>query len=193
MNSWCQQLFGCCLGFGSTDRRNEADWGSTPSVISSAPSTHRSAESVEAPFDPFGRFDHRHLGYLDCHRVERQLCHLYPDVQRDPELLRLVHRPRATLVRPTDLIQALTAWGYSVTAIPGPARQRALHKCSHKEIDVVPSLVPDEYRCIACVDRKAAADGRYNEAHLKFAPLGVRACTDSSDAAGPSQKCPAPE
>ena len=185
MPSWFRQLFSCCSGFGRTDRRNEADWGSTPSVISSAPSTHRSAESVEVPFDPFGLDDHRHLGYLDCHRIERQLCHLYPDVQRDPELLRLVHRPRATLVRPADLIQALTAWGYSVTAVPGPARQRALHKCSHKEIDVIPSLVPDEYLCIACVDQKAAADGRYSEAHLKFAPLGVRACIDSSDAAGP--------
>ena len=185
MSSWFRRPFGCCSGFGRTDRRNEADWGSTPSVISSAPSTHRSAESIEVPFDPFGLDDHHHLGYLDCHRVERQLCHLYPSIQRDPELLRLVHRPRATLVRPADLIQALTAWGYSVTAVPGPARQRALHKCSHKEIDVIPSLVPDEYLCIACVDQKAAADGRYREAHLKFAPLGVRASIDSSDAAGP--------
>ena len=88
-------------------------------------------------------------------------------------------------MRPADLIQALTAWGYRVTTVPSPSRQRALHKCSHEEIDVIPSLVPDEYLCIACVDQKAAADGRYREAHLKFAPLGVRAGIDSSDAAGP--------
>ena len=179
-----RQLFSHCVGFNCGTKRNEVDWGSTPSVISSAPSTHRPAESVEAPFDPFRLADHRHLCYTDCHRVERQLCHLYPDVPRDPALLQLVHRPRATLVRPADLIQALTAWGYDVTAVPSPARQRALRKCSHKEIDVIPSLVADEYLCIACVDRQAAADGRYNEAHLKFPPLGVRACPNSSDTAG---------
>ena len=179
-----KQLFGHCVGFSCGTKRNEVDWGSTPSVISSAPSTQCSAESVEAPFDPFGCADHRHLCYTDCRRVERQLCHLYPDVPRDPALLQLVHRPRATLVRPADLIQALTAWGYDVTAVPSPARQRALRKCSHKEIDVIPSLVADEYLCIACVDRQAAADGRYNEAHLKFPPLGVRACPNSSDTAG---------
>ena len=183
MNSWCQQLFGCCLGPGSTDRRNEADWGSTPSVTSSTPSTHRSAEPIEVPFDPFGLDGHRHLGYLDCHRVECQLGYLYPNIQRDPELLELAHRPRAPLVRPADLIQALAAWGYSVTAAPDTARQRALHKCSHKEIDVIPSLVPGEYLCIACVDRRAAADGRYSEAHLRFTPLGVPADIDPSGAA----------
>ena len=179
------QLFGRCVGFDCGTKRNEVDWGSTPSVISSASSTHCSAESVALPFDPFRLADHRHLGYLDCHRVERQLCHLYPDVQRDPELLRLVHRPRATLVRPADLIQALTAWGYDVTAVPSPARQRALRKCNHTTTDVVPSLVPGEYLCIACVDRQAAADGRYREAHLKFPPLGVRARAGSSDLPSP--------
>ena len=185
MSSWFRQLFGCCSGFGRSDLQNEPEWGSTPSVISSASSTSRSAESAEVPFDPFGLDGHRHLGYLDCHRVERQLCHLYPSIQQDPELLRLVHRPRATLVRPADLVQALASWGYSVTAVPGPARQRALHKCSHKEIDVVPSLVPDEYLCIACVDQKAAADGLFQEAHLRFAPLGVRTYIDGSGAVGP--------
>ena len=180
-----RQLFSHCVGFNCGTKRNEVDWGSTSSVTSSAPSTHRSAESVGVPFDPFGLAAHRHLCYTDCHRVERQLCHLYPDVPRDPALLRLVHRPRATLVQPTDLIQALTAWGYDVTAVPSSARQRALHKCSHKEIDVIPSLVPDEYLCIACVDRQAAADGRYTEAHLKFPPLGVQACPNSSDTVGP--------
>ena len=188
MPSWFRQLFSCCSGFGRADLRNEADWGSTPSVISSAPSTSRSAESAEVPFDPFGLDGHRHLGYLDCHRVERQLCHLYPSIQQDPELLRLVHRPRATLVRPADLVQALTSWGYRVTAIPSPARRRALHKCNHQEIDVVPSLVPDEYQCIACVDQKAAADGLLREAHLRFAPLGVRTCIDGSGVVGQDKR-----
>ena len=87
------------------------------------------------------------------------------------------------MVRPADLIQALAVWGYSVTAAPDTARQHALHKCSHKEIDVIPSLVPGEYLCIACVDRKAAADGRYSEAHLRFTPLGVPAGIDPSEAA----------
>ena len=179
------QLFGRCVGFDCSTKRNEVDWGSTPSVTSSAPSSPRSAESAEAPFDPFRLADHRHLCYSDCHRVERQLCHLYPDVQRDPELLQLAHRPRATLVRPADLIQALTAWGYDVTAEPSLARQRALRKCSHSPTDVIPSLVPGEYLCIACVDRQAAADGRYREAHLRFPPLGVRARAGSSDLPSP--------
>ena len=125
----------------------------------------------------------KHLGYLDCHRVECQLGHLYPNIQRDSELLELAHRPRATLVKPADLIQALAAWGYSVTAAPDTARQRALHECSHKEIDVIPSLVQGEYLCIACVDQEAAADGRYSEAHLRFTPLGVPADIDPSGAA----------
>ena len=150
-------------------------------MTSSAPSSSRSAESSEAPFDPFKFAAHRHLSYTDCHRVERQLCHLYPDIRREPELLQLAHRPRATLVRPEDLIQALKDWGYTVTAEPSLARQRALRKCSHRPTDVVPSLVPGEYLCIACADRQAAADGRYKEAHLRFPPLGVRARTDSSD------------
>ena len=150
-------------------------------MTSSAPSSSSSAGSSEAPFDPFKFAAHRHLSYTDCHRVERQLCHLYPDIRREPELLQLAHRPRATLVRPEDLIQALKDWGYTVTAEPSLARQRALRKCSHRPTDVVPSLVPDEYLCIACVDRQAAADGRYREAHLRFPPLGVRARTDSSD------------
>ena len=182
MPSCLKQLFGLCAG-GTT--RNETDWGSSSSVTSSTPSSSCSAESSEAPFDPFKFAAHRHLSYTDCHRVERQLCHLYPDIQRDPELLQLAHRPRATLVRPEDLIQALTDWGYRVTAEPSPARQRALRKCSHRLTDVIPSLVPGEYLCIACVDRQAAADDRYREAHLRFPPLGVRARTGSSDRPSP--------
>ena len=173
MLSWCRQLFDCCSGFGHSNLRNEPDWGSTPSVTSSAPSTRRSSESAEVPFDPFRLDGHRHLGYLDCHRIERQLCHRYSNVQRDPELLPLLHRPRATLVRPSDLVQALTAWGYHVTAVPSPARRRALRKCNHQEIDAVPSLVPDEYQCIACIDQQAAADSLFREAHRRFIPLGV--------------------
>ena len=62
MPSWFRQLFRCCSGFGRPELKNEADWGSTPSVISSAPSTRRSAESVEVPFDPFGLDDHHRDG-----------------------------------------------------------------------------------------------------------------------------------
>ena len=172
-----KQLFGHCA---RGTKRNEVDWGSTPSVTSSASSSPRSAEPAEAPFDPFKFDTHRHLCYTDCHRVERQLCHLYPNIQRDPELLQLAHRPRATLVRPEDLIQALKDWGYNVTAEPSLARQRALRKCNHRPTDVIPSLVVGEYLCIACVDLQAAADGRYREAHLRFPPLHVQARTGSS-------------
>ena len=182
MPSCLKQLFGHCAG---GTRRNEADWGSTPSVTSSAPSSSHSAEPAEAPFDPFKFAAHRHLCYTDCQRVERQLCHLYPDIQRDPELLQLAHRPRATLVRPADPIRALEEWGYDVAAEPSLARQRALRKCSHRPTDVIPSLVPGEYLCIACVDQQAAADGRYREAHLRFPPLGVRARASSSDLSSP--------
>ena len=177
MPSCLKQLFGLCAG-GTT--RNETDWESSSSVTNSTPSSSCSAESSEALFDPFKFAAHRHLSYTDCHRVERQLCHLYPDIQRDPELLQLAHRPRATLVRPEDLIQALKDWGYNVTAEPSLARQRALRKCSHRPTDVIPSLVAGEYLCIACVDLQAAADGRYREAHLRFPPLGVRTRTASS-------------
>ena len=184
MPNWFKQLFGRCFDFGRNNRRNETDWGSTPSLTSTSPSTHCSAEPIDVPFDPFGSNGHRHLGYLDCHRVECQLGHLYPNIQQDSELLELAHRPRATLVKPVDLIQDLAAWGYSVSAAPDTARQRARHECGHKETDIIPSLVQGEYLCIACIDQETAADGRYSEAHLKFTPLGVPSDLALSEAAG---------
>ena len=173
MPNWFKRLVGRCFGFDQGNERYEADWGSTPSLTSTVSSTSGSAESVSVPFDPFGGAGHRHLGYLDCHRVECQLAHLYPHLKRDPNLLALAHRPRATLVKPSDLVQALVDWGYVVSAVPASARQQTLCECSHKEIDVIPGLVEGEYVCIACTDQEVAADRRYNEAHLKFTPLGV--------------------
>ena len=182
MSNWFKQLFGRCFDFASDNLGNESDWGSTPSLISMTPSTHCLAESIEVPFDPFGSNGHRHLGYLDCHRVECQLNHLYLNIKRDPKLLELAHRPRTTLVKPIDLIQALAEWGYSVSAAPDTARQRTHHECSHKEIDIIPSLIQGEYLCIACIDQEIAADDRYSEAHLKFTPLGVPSNIDQPEA-----------
>ena len=166
MPNWFKQLVGRCFGFDNNNSGNEADWGSTPSLTSTTPSTSCSTEPPSVPFDPFGGAGHRHLGYLDCHRVECQLSHLYPHIKRDPKLLELAHRPRATLVKPIDLIQALAEWGYIVSAAPATARQQTHHECSLKEIDVIPSLIQGEYLCIACIDQEISADGRYNEADL---------------------------
>ena len=125
-------------------------------------------------FNPFGS-SHRHITYTDCPRIENQINWVYPNLKEaNSDLTQLTHDPRATLVTPHDLIQALERYGYEVKAYQSAARRRTAYECNHDDKHVVLSLIQGECICLACIDDESAREKRYITANIKYTPLGVK-------------------
>ena len=152
------QFFSSC--FRSTelhsDTQSEIDWqnGSSPDT--------ESLEGVfeQTPFEPFANH-HRHLGYIDCSRVCRQLGIVYPDLDSNQ-----LHVSGATLCTPEDLLTTLRDY-FGLTVQVEPQKSTG---CSHS--DTLGNL--NDTICLQCVDLELDHQALVEQAHQVVPPLGTR-------------------